>query len=504
MKSIRHEISKPLAFVINESFEQATFPTSLKLAKLQPLYKSGEKSQFVNYRPISQLSCVSKTIEKTAIAQLDSYLEDNDIVSKNQFGFRASHSTIHPILATVTAIEQALDRKEYVALVAIDLQKAFDTVPSTEILPEKLQYYGCDASSTAWFRSFFEGRKQYVTVNNTSSTTISMEDISVVQGSTMGPKCFSVDFNDISVATKSLAILFADDTNLILSNKCPKTLENELNDDLNSLSDFLAANKLSLNAKKTVFMLLKPRKSCSADVQLRIADKPIEEVDNLKFLGVHFNHQMSWDCHADHVANKMKQGIMALIGVKNVLNYSCKLKIYNALIKSHLEYAISAWYPKLRVAQKQFLGKLQKKAIRLVWNANYNEHTNILFSTSNTLPIEEIYRLQVLTLTYNLMDLGKPKYFQQFLGTNFSQRRNDHFRVAISNELSPTCTLYRHFALWNDLPQEQRTATTIARAKFLFRQDFYTKNTYQCKKPNCYSCQNRNIHIQQLLLTKMA
>jgi hypothetical protein len=99
------------------------------------VFKSGDKSLPENYRPISQLSTISKVMEKVATNQLNDHLENENLLSDKQFGFRKGHSTEHALMITRHEIEKAQNEKIYTILITIDLSKAFDTVNSDEILP---------------------------------------------------------------------------------------------------------------------------------------------------------------------------------------------------------------------------------------------------------------------------------------------------------------------------------------------------------------------------------
>jgi hypothetical protein len=125
-----------------------------------------------NYRPISQLSSFSKILEKVSSQQLTEYLDMENIISDNQFGFRKGHSTLHPLIVTRNELELAKNRNEFSILITLDLKKAFDTVESDQILPEKLKHYGCDSNSKKWFSSFFKNRKQYVSWKNHEAEVI--------------------------------------------------------------------------------------------------------------------------------------------------------------------------------------------------------------------------------------------------------------------------------------------------------------------------------------------
>ena len=118
----------PLAYVINMSLMEGIFPSELKLAKVVPIFKSGEYDKVNNYRPISVLSFFSKIFEKIMYTNVVNFMDKNDTFYKYQFGFRKSHSTQHAIITLVDKITSSLDSSDLIIGVFLDLKKAFDTV----------------------------------------------------------------------------------------------------------------------------------------------------------------------------------------------------------------------------------------------------------------------------------------------------------------------------------------------------------------------------------------
>ena len=172
------------------------------------------------------------------------FINVNDLLHKLQFGFRALHSTSIALMVLVDKITKALHSGEYVLGVFIDFNKAFDTV-NHEILLRKLHFYGIKGTAYNWFASYLQDRTQYVTYNNTSS---SKKPIScgVPQGSILGPLLFLLYINDIANVSDILyLILFADDTNAFMSGKNINQMITTMNKELEKLSIWLSANKLS-------------------------------------------------------------------------------------------------------------------------------------------------------------------------------------------------------------------------------------------------------------------
>ena len=118
----------PLTYVINMSLMEGIFPSELKLAKVVPIFKSGEYDKVNNYRPISVLSFFSKIFEKIMYTNVVNFMDKNDTFYKYQFGFRKSHSTQHAIITLVDKITSSLDSSDLIIGVFLDFKKAFDTV----------------------------------------------------------------------------------------------------------------------------------------------------------------------------------------------------------------------------------------------------------------------------------------------------------------------------------------------------------------------------------------
>ena len=141
IKDIAHEIAAPLTFLVNRSLQTGIFPTTEKIAKINPVYKSGEHADVDNYRPISVLNIISKVVERIAYNQLTHYLETNNLLSENQFGFRCKRSTRHAVTKFTDHIRENMDESRVTGALFMDLRKAFDTVNHSIFLVNSLMVF---------------------------------------------------------------------------------------------------------------------------------------------------------------------------------------------------------------------------------------------------------------------------------------------------------------------------------------------------------------------------
>ena len=218
----------------------------LKIAKVILLFKSGQKCQLNNYRPISILPTFSKILEKIMYNPLYTLTQT---LYNEQFGFQRNHSTGHAILQLINEICESSDNK-YTLRVFIDLSKAFDTV-NYQILLEKLNFYGINNIYHKWLSNYLTNLNQYIPYNDKQSI-IRARSIMWCSTRIYTRSAFiSNNVNNLYKASNILhPIMFADDANLFYSHNI-KFLFNTITGELNKIHEWFTANKLSQNTSET-------------------------------------------------------------------------------------------------------------------------------------------------------------------------------------------------------------------------------------------------------------
>ena len=254
LKHISEECSLPLAILVNKSLVQGIVPDCMKLAKVVPIYKAKNKELFTNYRPISLLPNILKILEKVVHRRLNSFMKKYDILYSDQYGFRSKRSTIDAISKFSADVLLSQDKKDYCLSVYLDLSKAFDTI-NHDILFKKLHHYGVRGMALEWFKSYLDQRKQYVSYMGQNSDTLCVP-YGVPQGSVLGPLLFILYTNDLpSSLSHCKTVLFADDTTIYCQGCNLSMVYDQVNIDLDLLSDWFKANQLSVNASKTKYII---------------------------------------------------------------------------------------------------------------------------------------------------------------------------------------------------------------------------------------------------------
>jgi hypothetical protein len=320
--------------------------------------------------------------------RLISFINDNKLIDRFQFGFQEEKSTCMALLTLIDDITEALDKGGFVVGVFLDFSKAFDTVDHN-ILLTKLHSNGIKDRAHTWFVNYLKDRQQYVSYNCHNSERVKITH-GVPQGSILGPLLFLLYINDLSTVSKALkSVLYADDTNLFIAGNDPEKITQIINADLSNIKNWLACNKLSLNILKTQYMVFVSRNKSIVDLRITIGGVRIERVYITKFLGVQIDCNLSWKYHVDYICKKLSKCIGVLCKARKKLQKSTVISLYYSFVYPLLIYCNPVWGNCCKTTLEKLV-LTQKKIIRIITNSPYRAHTAPLMYANKILSIRQI------------------------------------------------------------------------------------------------------------------
>jgi sarcosine oxidase/L-pipecolate oxidase len=361
---------------------------------------------------------------------LSNHLDRHNLLYKHQYGFQRGKSTEHNLIQVTNYIGNALNDGKWCIGIFLDFKKAFDTVQH-DILLKKLEKFGVRGLALSWFKSYLSNRTQCVDIEGTMSDFMDIL-MSVFQGSSLGPILFLCFINDIYNCTNLDMFLFADDTNALSSHDNLYSLIAFFNGEFKKLAVWCKANKLVLNVNKTKYMIFRTKNRAvnlrGMNIQIDFNDNDnvfdpdkvvvLQRVHNdgdrdnqtYKLLGVLFDEHLSFNQHVSYVKSKLSRSLFLLNRSKHFLSKRAMRMLYFATVHSHLTNCpiILSSTSKSQINQ---LIVMQKKAIRLICGASYNEHTAPLFFECNILPFKYLIEYAKLNFMHSVKYEYCPKSY---------------------------------------------------------------------------------------------
>lgn len=475
MRCLKPIIVNNLTDCVNKCLSNGTFPNSLKIARVTPIFKSGSKTELGNYRPISVLPIISKIMEKVIYNRLEEYLKSINFLIDKQYGFRPMANTLSASIDLITNLKNKIDQKHIALGVFIDLRKAFDTI-SHALLLQKLSAIGIGEVALKMFQSYLENRYQTVKIGNEKSD-LEMISYGVPQGSVLGPLLFLTYINNISsIGLKGEISLYADDTCLFYFGNDISYLIKQAQEDLNSLQSWFQYNLLTVNVAKTNYMIFCAKnKKIIEFPPLTMNNKPLTRVYSEKFLGLTLDTQLTWKAHIDKIRAKLTSLMGVLRGSVRCFPKSVRYTIYNTMVKPHLDYLIEVWGS----AAKVHLGTLQRsqnKIIKLLFHYDYLTPTTRIYKETHLMTILQNYKYNTCMLVHKIINKkirSQIKFTKKISTQNrVSRRAHNIILQAPRTNYGKKNIMYEGAQLYNKLPLTIKQIDSFKLFKYKLKQYF--------------------------------
>ena len=482
MKDHLESLLPSITNIINLSFTTGTFPDSMKSAIVTPLLKKTglDPNNLKNFRPISNLSFVSKLLEKVVASRLVQHMNTHGLGEPMQSAYRSHHSTETALLRVHNDILRAVDKKRAVILVLLDLSAAFDTIDHDTLLCRLRHRLGITGTALKWFESYLKGRMQSVCVMGETSPPVEVK-YGVPQGSVLGPSLFSIytlPIGDIARRHRLEIHLYADDTQIYISFKVPSNLDEltarkRIEACIAEIRLWMRLNKLKLNDDKTeILFITTPRMhSTISSTSLEIGNTTVSSSKSARNLGIIFSQFMDMEEHVNNICRTCYQYIRAISHIRRYLTTEATERLVHALITSRLDNGNSLLFglPSCLTAKLQ---KVQNTAARIITRSRKYESITPVLRQLHWLPVMKRINFKILTLTFHALRGTGPKYIRELLCHPKHPRSLRSSTQDILDIPRTRLSTYgdRAFSvcaprLWNSLPLQLRTESSLTTFK---------------------------------------
>ena len=475
LQLVIHLIAPFISSIFNRCVTNGTYPDILKVARVVPLFKSGDSSSPSSYRPISTLCIFNKIFEKLIHSRLTRFIDANNILSCKQFGFRKQTSTTHAIFTLIAEIHRSFNVKSYTTCLFLDLKKAFDTVDG-DLLMRKLEHYGVRGSINSLLQSYLTGRKQYVNISDICSPTLPVP-LGVVQGSVLGPLLFNIFINDI-VDLDVNCVLFADDAVFYIESASAAESINRMQQFIAKISQWLTENRLTANEDKTKVMIFSPCEIPSPLPSLIFNTTPLEWADEFKYLGIYIDRKLSFKRHIEMIINKLSivQGITH--SLRNQIPTDCLKMIFYALAFPHVNQSIIIWGGAPETTIKPIAIKMNK-ILRNVMKVRYDSTrrplipTNEVYKKLSVLYLNNVFELNLIKFIKSCKEDNNEiwnKFFKALEPSHHYGTRGNKLRLPnVRTEVEKRGTLFQCVRAWNNLPDSIELNVSIRTFKYNYK-----------------------------------
>ena len=314
LKSCIDLLASVISRIINLSLSTCTFPSHYKTAIVKPLIKKPNLDKILrNYRPVSNLSFVSKLIEEAVCRQISEHITANKLADTNQSAYKQHHSTETALLKISNDILLDLDKRNIVFLIFLDLSAAFDTLDHRIMLRRLELSFGIEGHALKWFESYLSDRRVKVIINGQYSDIVELS-CSTPQGSKIGPRMYSDYVRPLGRLLTYLSLwyhAYADDTQASKSARASDRNDqistiSRLQTGIHHVSEWMFHNKLKINQEKNEFLIIasKNNQRQIAVDHMTLDENVIKRSEFARNLGVTFDSELSMLKHINEIHRK--------------------------------------------------------------------------------------------------------------------------------------------------------------------------------------------------------
>ena len=460
LKMAGEAIVPSLFTVLNSSITTSKVPDMWKSAKITAIYKKEDETDKTNYRPISLLCLPGKILESSVASSMTSHIEENGLNSKHQWAYRKGSSTILLLITMTERWRRALDNRQVVGVVFVDLRKAFDSI-SHPLLLVKLQELGIAGKLWLWIKDYLSNRKQTTTVNGHDSKTMHVE-FGVPQGSVLGPTLFALFCNDLPNIVEEVEDgeieMFADDTTIYVVGHTVDIVSLKLNEILSKFWVWCLNNALTPHPGKTEFMLIGGKSFVGPEQAIKLGNSRIKRVHSTRCLGMELDDELKWTKHVLNLTKAFSQKINLLKSLY-FLPEKVRLDFYQKVVLPSLTYGIVLWGSCNKTLFVD-LEKMHVRAAKIIYCLDWYMPTNDVITVYEWKTLKQIYLESLAKLVQKIYYQTVPTTMtdllvKRSLGYNLREK-NCLSLPRVRTEMMKKSFCYKGSVLWNNFKNETR------------------------------------------------
>jgi hypothetical protein len=444
--------------IINSSMINGIVPEKWKITVIEPIEKSKNAVFPEQFRPINKLPIAEKVLEAVIKEQMEVFLAENSILVEQQSGFRKFHSCESTINHVLHNWKVDLENDKKIVTISLDFKRAFETINRTKLI-EILSRYGVRNNELDWFNDYFTNRKQKVKIENAVSNERIVEH-GVSQGSCLGPLTYLLAVNYLPLVLQHSTVnMFADDTLITVTSDSINDAVFKLNEDLETLYEWINYNNLALNISKTKYMIIANKKSNLENFEIKIGGEKIEKVSEIKYLGVKIDDKLKFLSHLKYIKNKLSTKLALFRRISKKLDFQTKVVLYKSIVAPHFDYCSSILFslPNSRIKELQ---KLQNKFMRIILQANKYTSVELMLKTLRFQSVEQRLAFNSLKLMYKIDKGLAPSYLKKYMKKNkerykYNLRRKSLFEIPrFTKTINQRSFFYKTLMLYNEFVKD--------------------------------------------------